>query len=110
MAYNTNADRLANRTVTNLEQSLGKYGCDYVRGSAEATINAKYIALQCVTDCTFTKLNISGTNFFDQTKNLNSAGGALSSNIVFKAGTILFGEIKSLQLNGDNEFLILYKG
>lgn len=95
MAYNTNADRLLNKTATNLDQSLGKYGITFHADllSNVETI-ADGIAIQCLKDCEFTKLVVSGIDLVAQI-----AGNTLP----LSAGTIIYGNVTNVITAGGNE-------
>lgn len=93
MAYNTNADRLLDKTATNLDQSLGKYGITYhidPDDGAETTANG--IAIQCLRECTFSKLVVSGVDLRT----------GLSGNLTLAAGTIIYGNVTNVVTNTEN--------
>lgn len=96
MAYNTNADRLLNKTATNLDQSLGKYGITFHADlSSNVETIADGIAIQCLKDCEFTKLVVSGIDLVQQI--------ASASSIPLTAGTIIYGNVTNVITAGGNE-------
>lgn len=90
MAYNTNQDRLSHKTVTNLEQSLGKHGLNYYTTTDEHT-GLNGVAIQAITQATFTTLTLSGQDL---------------SGIVLAAGTIIYGHVTAVKLS--NGSIIVY--
>ena len=93
MAYNTNADRLANKTVTNLEQSLGKHGIVYhLDPNPSVSTFADGIAIQCLTECTFSKLVVSGVDLKE----------GISGNLTLSAGTIIYGHVTEVRTTSGN--------
>lgn len=93
MAYNTNADRLLNKTATNLEQSLGKHGIVFHTDNGEETITDG-IAIQCLKDCDFTKLVVSGIDLVQQIS---------ANSIPLTAGTIIYGNVTNVITAGGTE-------
>jgi hypothetical protein len=105
MAYNTNQDRLASRTVTNLDQSLGKHGLTPLRGTtAVAGLNG--VAIQCVTTCDFAVLKIGGVDFTANTLSQDPviSGGTVS----IPAGTTIYGNVTDVQFNDQTSIAIVY--
>lgn len=105
MAYNTNQDRLANRTVTNLEQSLGKYGLTPLRGQT-AVSGLNGVAIQCVTTCNFVILKIGGVNF--TTATLTGTAVIVGGGVSIPAGTIIYGNVTDVQFNDETSIAIVY--
>lgn len=104
MAYNTNQDRLAHKTVTNLEQSLGKHGITIISGETEVN-NLNGVAVQFITQCQVSELVISGTNFKDTGP---GGGAAFTSSYTFSPGTIIYGNVTKIKLETTSQFAIVY--
>ena len=94
MAYNTNQDRLASKTVQNLEQSLGKNGLVFINNNTATTTSG--VAIQCLTDCTFSNLIIGNVNL--------TPSGSLS----LGSGTIIYGHVTSVTISGTDQKAIVY--
>tara|TARA_B110000977_G_scaffold122572_1_gene157437 strand:- start:1848 stop:2099 length:252 start_codon:yes stop_codon:yes gene_type:complete len=82
-----NISDLYNKTVA--EKGL-------VVGSNTESIAGSFYAIHCLTDCTFTTLNISNLT------------GSLTG-IDIQAGSIIYGKITSVTASNNNSY-ILYKG
>lgn len=83
MAYNTNQDRLSHKTVTNLEQSLGKHGLNYYNNTDIHT-GLNGVAIQAITQAAFTTLTLSGQSL---------------DGITLAAGTIIYGHVTNVTLS-----------
>ena len=95
MAYNTNQDRLASKTVQNLEQSLGKNGLVFINNENSTTTNG--VAIQCLTDCSFSNLVIGNVNLTPNNFTLS-----------LTAGTIIYGHVTSVTISEVNQKAIVY--
>jgi hypothetical protein len=106
MAYNTNQDRLSHKTVTNLEQSLGKHGITPLIGQTSVS-GLNGVAIHFITDCQVEVLKISGFDFNTTTLAGNKVI-ADSGSFTFTAGTILYGNVTDVKLAATNQLAIVY--
>ena len=70
-------------------------GSGLVVGSNTESITGNFYAIQCLTDCTFTTLNMSNLT------------GSLTG-ITIQSGSIIYGKITSVTASSNNSY-ILYK-
>lgn len=77
------------------DTSIGANGCKMLTGGLESVDSGTYYAAQFITDCTLSTCVIEG-------------GEGTFTGVLFKAGTVLYGDITAIRAGG-SESLILYK-
>ena len=86
------------KTANNL--ALGQNGVVFEDTGAQH--NGYYVAIQCVNDCTFSKLN------WGSSADADNEGPAVDSSNIFPAGMVIYGPIVTFALSSG--VAIAYKG